>query len=416
MEPSHKKTTLVTAPKLEVADIFRKYRHLLGPLPAPSAKVVQDIIDCRTSKLGGHRRKCDSEGCGHEEISYNSCRNRHCPKCQFLARAEWVEARIDELLPVEYFHVVFTLPHVFNSLILQNKALLYDLLFQSASQTLKEVAERNLKAEIGFIAVLHTWGQNLMSHPHLHIIIPGGGLTKNDGEVKWVSAKAGFLFPIKVLSKVFRGKFLSAIEDLFKELKFEGDLQPLSDRKRFKELLIQSTRKDWVVYAKKPFAGPEQVIHYLGNYTHRIAISNHRIIKIENDHVHFRYRDYAHENKSKVMILHVKEFMRRFLLHVLPYRFVRLRHYGFLGNRHRNIKIDLCKTLLNISQKVESLKENGNQQSEQQQKSWEQRLKELTGIDVGVCPKCNIGRMIEVEEINSLYHRRSRIKQWLDSS
>jgi hypothetical protein len=303
---------------VEVTDVFRRYQHLLGPVHSGSAKIIRDIKDCRTARLGGHVNRCEKEECSHEEISYNSCRNRHCPKCQFLTRAKWVQERIDELLPVEYFHVVFTLPHALNPLILQNKKRLYDLLFKAASQTLKEVSQRNLKAEVGFIAVLHTWGQNLMDHPHLHVIVPGGGLKEKSGERKWIHCKKGYLLPIKILSQVFRGKFLSQLEKDHGKLKFKGKLEHLSNPSEFKNLLIKSAEKSWVIYAKKPFAGPKQVISYLGNYTHRVAISNHRLLKIENEEVSFRYRDYKDENKKKVMTLHTKEFMRRFLL--LPCR------------------------------------------------------------------------------------------------
>jgi hypothetical protein len=244
---------LAARPKVEIADIFNRYRHFLPqPLHIGAAKVVRDITDCRTRKLGGHVRQC--QNCGNEEISYNSCRNRHCPKCQFLARAKWVEARIEELFPVEYFHVVFTLPSQLRSLILQNKKILYDLLFEVASETLKEVAERRLKAEVGFFAVLHTWSQNLIDHPHLHIVIPGGGLrTTTEGNDEWVSCKRGYLFPTKILSEVFRGKYLFRLKEVRSELKYEGNLKKYSDPRRFQRLLNETTRQSWVVYAKPPF-------------------------------------------------------------------------------------------------------------------------------------------------------------------
>lgn len=397
MNPTKSPASLARNPKWEVADIFRQYRRLLGPLQEGEAKVVRDIIDCRTAKLGGHVRECSD--CGNQEISYNSCRNRHCPKCQFLARAEWVENRVDELLPVEYFHVVFTLPHELNPLILQNKRMLYNLLFDAASQTLKEVSVRHLKAETGFIAVLHTWDQKLSDHPHIHMIVPGGGLRENeDGTDQWVSFKRGYLLPISILTKVYRGKFLSALEALHGELKFSGRTERLKEKSRFKKLLQSVARKNWVVYAKSPFAGPKQVIQYLGNYTHRVAISNYRILKVENDHVYFRYRDSAQNNKHLVMCLHVTEFMRRYLLHVLPRRFIRIRHYGFLGNRSRTSKIERLKALL-IPNTSPPKKEN----SEATKKDWKERLKELTGLDLSVCSVCKKGEMKDIRRIPSRY-------------
>ncbi len=373
-------TPSATRPNLEVADIFRRYPDSIGPLPSHSAKVVQNIVNCRTEKLGGHVRRCDN--CDYREQSYNSCRDRHCPKCQFLARQQWVENRARELLPVEYFHVVFTIPHVLNHLALQNKAVLYDILFRTAADTLKEVAKRKLGAEIGFVTVLHTWGQNLMQHPHLHMIVAGGGLTKDN---TWVSCKKGYLLPIKILSSVFRGKFLSTLENSHSELAFHGMLSDLKGNEPFQKLLTEASKRSWVVYAKKPFAGPKQVLAYLGQYTHRIAISNHRLLKIEDDHISFKYRDYADNNTGKVMSLHVQEFMRRFVLHVLPKKFVRIRHYGFLGNRLRKQKLAACKKALCPEE---------SQIPPPQKKDWKERLKELTGIDINLCPLCG-GRIIE---------------------
>lgn len=373
----HSKTTLSAqpSPRHEMADIFERYSTLLGPIPPAHAKVVRDIINCRTEKLGGHVRLCTH--CSHREQSYNSCRNRHCPKCQFLRQQKWIEDRALELLPVEYFHVVFTVPHVLNPLTLQNKGILYDILFKSAAQTLKEVAERKLDAEIGFVAVLHTWGQNLMDHPHLHIIVPGGGLKRE--MASWVRCKKGYLLPIKILSLVFRGKFLSNLEKAHRDLSFHGKILELASLNQFKKLLVEASKPSWVVYVKKPFAGPEQVINYLGQYTHRIAISNRRILKIEDGKIHFQYRDYADKSKSKIMVLDVKEFMRRFLLHVLPKKFVRIRHYGFLGNRLRKQKVATCKALLGAKRLPEAPKGKMD---------WKESLKKLTGIDVNICPKC----------------------------
>ena len=286
-----------------------------------------------------------------------------------------MENRVKDLLPVPYFHVVFTIPHELNHIALQNKRVVYDILFKSAADTLKEVAYRKFGGEIGFTAVLHTWGQNLMDHPHLHMIVAGGALTPN--KQSWVSCKTDYLLPLKILSTVFRGKFLSTLEDSYEELSFHGRLTPLREKERFQELLTTASNNTWVVYAKKPFAGPKQVLNYLGQYTHRIAISNHRLIKVEDGKIYFLYRDYADDNKKKVQALDAREFMRRFLLHVLPKKFVRLRHYGFLGNRLRQEKLSACRGILKV-----------NPPETPKEKTWKERLKELTGRDVDLCPQC----------------------------
>lgn len=364
-------------PALEVADILRRYRGSIHPSPA-EAKVVRDMINCRTAIFGGHIMECVD--CGTQEHSYNSCRNRHCTKCQFLRKERWIEARMEELLPVEYFHVVFTVPHEFNQITLQNKSLLYNILFGSAAGTLKTVARTKLDAEIGFISVLHTWGQTLMPHPHLHIIVPGGGLTPAN---TWKSCAKGYFLPCEALSLVFRGKFLSALEQGHKELHFEGDISNLRRPEAFKDVLVEASKKQWVVYAKKPFAGPQQVVNYLGQYTHRIAISNHRLIKIDNDEVYFHYRDYADDNKNKVMALPAVEFINRFLTHVLPHKFVRIRHFGFLANRMKKVKLATCSVLLGATPAP------ANQSEELEEvKTWEEMLKDLTGIDLLCCPNC----------------------------
>lgn len=402
-------------PRLEVADLFRDDRDQLGPLPTAASKVVQDIIDCRTAKLGAHVRRCDEGGCGYEETSYNSCRNRHCPKCQFLARADWVEARIDELLPVPYFHVVFTLPHELKALCLQNPKELYGLLFQAASRTLKDVTHTRLKnAEAGFIAVLHTWDQKLNAHPHLHVIVPGGGFKSGTGvpgspdeKDRWISSPANYFLPVKVLAAVFRAKFLEGLQQLRPELKYEGRLAPLSDSRRFNKLLGETTRKKWVVYAKPPFAGPEAVIKYLGAYTHRIAISNYRLIRLENGQVVFSYRDSKSGNQRKQMSLPVVEFLRRFLLHVLPYRFVRIRHFGFLGNRFRHAKTLRVKACL-APHSGTAAAQPAQAPAAPEKPTWQERLHAHTGIDITLCPRCKKGRMQEIRVIESFYDRRRR--------
>jgi hypothetical protein len=338
-------------PPLEVADIIRaagdgfidrNERHLAWP----QVKVLRAIRNCRTQALGGHLDRCS--GCGHESISYNSCRNRHCPKCQTNAREQWLAERAEDLLPVPYFHVVFTLPHDLSGLALQNKKLVYDLLFRATAETLIEIAAdpKYLGAKIGFLAVLHTWGQNLQHHPHLHCVVPAGGLAPDHAQ--WVPAPTSFFLPVRVLSKVFRGKFVDGLKRLFqaKQLGFHGALRSLADSQQFRKFLRQLFLKDWVVYAKKPFRGPEYVLQYLARYTHRVAISNHRLIAFEDGKVTFRYKDYAHGSKKRKMTVSADEFLRRFLLHVLPRGFVRIRHFGFLANRSRARLIATCRKLL----------------------------------------------------------------------
>jgi hypothetical protein len=338
-------------PALEVADIIRtagdgfigrNERHLAWP----QLKVLRAIRNCRTQALGGDLDRCP--GCGHEAISYNSCRNRHCPKCQTNAREQWLAKRSEDILPVPYFHVVFTLPHDLSGLALQNKKLLYDLLFRATAETLIEVAAdpKHLGAKIGFLAVLHTWGQNLQHHPHLHCVIPAGGLAPD--HAGWIRTPTSFFLPVRVLSKVFRGKFVDGLKRLFRanQLGFHGALRNLAGPLQFRRFLRQLFRKDWVVYAKRPFRGPEYVLQYLARYTHRVAISNHRLIAFEDGKVSFRYKDYAHGNKKRKMTVSADEFLRRFLLHVLPRGFVRIRHFGFLANRSRAGLVAICRQLL----------------------------------------------------------------------
>jgi hypothetical protein len=376
---------LVGRPKLEVSDIFRHFRPYLKPLGKTEAKAVCDILNCRTSVLGGHRLKCDK--CEHEEFAYNSCRNRHCPKCQFLAQVKWVEARKLELLPVGYFHVVFTVPHELNPIIWANKKIAYDILFRAMSETLKEVSERRLKARIGFTAVLHTWSQTLNEHAHIHAIVPGGGIALN-GE-KWISAPERYLLPCKVLSKVFRGKYLDYLEKSFGKLKFTDDVSDLGSPSTFKSLLVKAARQDWVIYAKRPFAGPEQVLEYLGNYTHRIAISNYRIEKITRTHVTFRYKDRADNNRSKITTVTGQEFCRRFLAHVLPTKFVRIRHLGFLGSRQKSKNIEMARRLLGVPTTIETIKHE----------DFKQLLLRVAGHDIDQCPCCPHGKLKTIETL-----------------
>jgi hypothetical protein len=302
--------------------------------------------------LGGHLDACP--GCGHQAISYNSCRNRHCPKCQTQARQRWLSAREQEVLPTAYFHVVFSIPHELNVLALENPRCFYDLLFAAASATLLEVAAnpQRLGAEIGVIAILHTWGQNLLLHPHIHCVVPAGGLAPDHG--RWISARSNFFLPIPVLRKVFRGKFIAGLKRLRRRGKLcrSGAAALLAEPRQFAKLLRRLHLRRWVVYAKAPFGGPMQVLRYLGRYTHRVAISNHRLTAFDGERVSFQWKDYAHGSAQKVMTLTATEFLRRFFLHVLPKGFVRIRHFGFLANRFRTHSLVLCRQLLDVSPPV----------------------------------------------------------------
>jgi predicted Zn-ribbon and HTH transcriptional regulator len=351
----------MSRPPLEVADIIRAQGNRFinnnrSWLHWKHVKVLHAIARCRTAALGGHQDQCPR--CGYEAISYNSCRNRHCPKCQTAARDKWLAARQQELLAVGYFHVVFTLPQELSPLALQNKQAIYSLLFHASAETLLEVAAdpKHLGAEVGFLSILHTWGQNLLHHPHVHCVIPAGGLSTDHS--RWVHSSPGFFLPVRVLTRVFRGKFVAGLKRLHRSgnLIFAGQLKPLSQRKTFSAFLRPLFRKDWVVYAKRPFGGPEHVLHYLARYTHRVAISNHRLIAFENDQVAFQWKDYAHGNKKRKMTVSANEFLRRFLLHVLPRGFVRIRFFGFLANRRRADLLPLCRQLL--AQRIEDTSES----------------------------------------------------------
>ena len=342
----------MSRPLLELADIVRcAGRRLIDQHPAwltwLHLKVLIAIEQCRTAALGGHADECSR--CGHRAISYNSCRNRHCPKCQSKARDRWLNARRFELLAVPYVHVVFTLPHELAPLALQNKEVIYGLLFRSSAETLIEIAKdpKHLGADIGFFSVLHTWNQKLQHHPHVHCVVAAGGLSPD--RTHWVRPRHNdFFLSVAVLSDVFRGKFVAAIQQAFVsgELHFYGQLQTLSQPKLFRALLRQLFSKRWIVYCKPPFGGPDQVLRYLGAYTHRVAISGHRLVSLIDDKVTFRWRDSARKNKTRLLTLPVDEFLRRFLFHVLPYRFVRIRYFGFLSGRRRGTFLPICKSLL----------------------------------------------------------------------
>jgi hypothetical protein len=342
-------TAAAAQPRLEVADILRAYGDAYRashPVSPEQAIVLRRLVACRTAALGGHVDSCDA--CGWVHVSYNSCRDRHCPKCQTTRQVAWLEARLARLLPVAYFHVVFTLPEQLQPLALKNRRVVYDLLFRAASQTLLELAAdpRRLGAQIGFTAVLHTWGQNLLFHPHLHCVVTGGGLSP-DGS-RWVAGRKDYFLPVRVLGQLFRGKFLAGLKAAYQtgKLTLAGSVARLRDPRQFRRLLTALYRQRWVVYAKPPFGGAQQVYRYLGRYTHRVAISNARLLACEHGRVTFRYKDYADNQRLKQMTLDAEEFIRRFLLHVLPKGFVRIRHYGLLAGRNVDTKLAACRQLL----------------------------------------------------------------------
>ena len=338
-------------PAFELASVFRQYGaayRAAHRLPLEQLRVMRAVEVCRTSALGGHVEKCCQ--CDFSRISYNSCRNRHCPKCQNRERAKWLADRKAELLPVEYFHVVFTIPEELARVAFYNKEVLYGILFRAASETLLTIAHdpRHLGAEIGFFAILHTWGQNLQHHPHVHCVVPGGGLAP--GCERWIGCKPGFFLPVRVLSRLFRRLFLEALEDAFYQgkLLLFGETEPLQDAIAFHALTTSLENREWVVYSKPPFGGAQRALEYLGRYTHRVAISNERLLAVKDGSVTFQWKDYRHKNKhnSRVMKLDSDEFIRRILVHTLPPGFQRIRHYGFLANRYRKQKLDLCRDLL----------------------------------------------------------------------
>jgi hypothetical protein len=339
-------------PVVEVADILRaqgsrfldRYQSSFG---YQKLKAFRAIQNCRTAALGGHVDACS--GCGYQPaISYNSCRNRHCPKCQAQARQRWLAAREREVLPTNYFHVVFSVPHELNVFALENPRAFYDLLFAASAASALQMAAnpKRLGGEIGIIAILHTWGQNLSLHPHIHCVIPAGGLSPDHQH--WVSSRHRFFLPVKALKRVFRGKFIDGLKRLYQKKKLgrAGPAAVFSEREQFAKLLGRLRRQDWIVYVKPAFGGPLQVLRYLGRYTHRVAISNHRLLSFDGERVTFRWRDYAHGNKSRIMTLDAIEFLRRFFLHILPNGFVRIRHFGFLANRFRTARLALCRQLL----------------------------------------------------------------------
>ena len=396
----------MSRPRLEVADIFRAHgpayrRDHDGHLTLPQLKVMSAIETCRTAALGGHAAACTK--CGHEHVAYNSCRNRHCPKCQGATARDWMQARIEDLLPVEYFHVVFTLPASIADIAHQNKAAVYGLLFKASAETLLTIAAdpKHLGARIGMTSVLHTWGSAMTHHPHVHVIVPGGGLSL-DG-TRWIGCRPGFFLPVKVLSRLFRRLFLEGLVRLHKagKLRFFGNLVGLTDPDSFASHLAPLRKTGWVVYAKPPFGGPEAVLAYLSRYTHRVAISNHRLISADADTVAFRWKDYRIKrgDRMKVMRLPTDEFIRRFLIHVLPSGFHRIRHAGLLANGIRRDRIAMIRRLLETEPAPDQAPNEG------------------TSDDPGdraalpPCPKCG-GAMIIIETFLRGQIPKSRAPPW----
>lgn len=382
----------MAAPPLEVADLVRAagpafIEHSRRWLTRLHLKVLTAIERCRTAALGGHVDECTR--CGHRAISYNSCRSRHCPKCQANVRDRWLEARRRELLPVRYVHIVFTLPHELAALALQNKKVIYDLLIRTSAETLLTIARdpQHLGAEIGFFSVLHTWNQKLEHHPHVHCVVPAGGLAPD--HTRWIHSRDSFFLPVGVLSRVFRGKFVAGLRKALAagKLGFHGTLKPLARPKVFSSFLRQFFGKDWVVYSKRPFGGPEHALRYLGRYTHRVGISNHRLVSFADNKVTFRWRDSAHKNKKRLMTLHVEEFLRRFLLHVLPKGFVRIRHFGFLSTRNRARLLPICFQLLGAASEPPAQTTTPGQVDHERETGW-------------LCPKCG-GPMRIVERLSA---------------
>src|SRR5438132_5916703 len=374
----------------ELADIFRLYGEsyrCTHPLPASHRKVMRAIEVCRSQELGGHLKKCDT--CGFEHPTYNSCRNRHCPKCQALAKARWLEKQTSELLPVGYFHLVFTLPHELNGLILTHQKMVLALLFKAVSKTLLEFGQTRLKGTLGIIAVLHTWDQILKDHFHLHCLVPAGALSFDHSH--WIAARENFLFPVKALSRVFRGKFLALLQQSCDKGKIPAANNAIK----------ASRQKSWVVYAKKPFGSPQTVLDYLGRYTHRVALSNDRILQVQDGEVTLSYRDRKDSDRKKTMTLEAQEFIRRFLLHVLPEGFMRIRHFGFLANRAKKQSLAQCRKLLDLQPPLPPCSNL----------SAKDLLLKLTRVDLSRCPSCLEGMMIAVGDLPS----SSSLPRW-DSS
>ena len=377
----------------EVADIFRKYGNQYrnkNAVTAQQYKVMKRIEICRTAALGGHVEACDN--CGHTQNAYNSCRDRHCPKCQTMVKEKWINNRKAELLPCPYFHNVFTLPHELNSLVLVNKRIMLALLFTAVKETLQVFAsdpQWRLEGQLGFISVLHSWNQKLMDHFHLHCIIPAGVLSYD--RKKWIDARKKYLFKIQSLAKEFKKRYLNKLEKVYRKngLSFNGRAARYKDEKQFLKLIAALRDKQWITYAKQPFGGPEQVLEYLGRYTHRVAITNNRIVTIDNDSIRFRYRDRCDDNKQKELTLSADEFIRRFLLHVLPNGFTKIRYYGFLAHANKKTCIALIRALIDATTAYEH----------KLVESVQEMMLRLTGVDICCCPQCGKGKMVYLRPI-----------------
>jgi hypothetical protein len=385
---------------LEVADIFQEY----GPaylatnnLPLQQLKTMSAIAACRTRALGGHLQECDT--CGAEVPAYNSCRNRFCPKCQWLTKEQWLVKRKKELLPVSYFHVVLTIPDLLNALIRYNEKILYDILFKASSETLLALGKdsKHLGADIGFLAILHTWGSNLIDHPHLHCVVPCGGLSYDEMEWFWPKKskkEKKFFVHVNVISDLFKKKFLHYLDAAYQKegLQLRGQVAHLQKPSEFSKLKNTLYGKKWITFCKQPFGGPEQVLDYLSRYTHRVAISNHRLLKVENGRVYFNWKNYRKGGKLEATSLEVFEFIRRFLLHVLPKGYFKIRYYGIMASRNRH-KLWTAQEILGI------IHESKEEQPEESEKSFEDWLFELTGIEAGICPYCKKGRLISKSDL-----------------
>ena len=354
-------------------DNYNKKHKVIGY----KQKGMNAIRNCKTGAIGAHKYVCDE--CGYEEIAYNSCRNRHCPNCQAGKKLQWIEARKEEVLNIKYYHIVFTIPSELNLIALHNQVKIYNILFKSSAETLLELAkdEKYLGGEIGFFSVLHTWGQTLVYHPHVHLVVTGGGLTMLG---KWIEKEEDFFIPVKVMSKVFRGKFLYYLKQ--EKLEFYGENEYLRNPEEFDKLMAKMYNKDWIVYCKEPFNNADSVIKYLGRYTHRVAISNERIIEVTNETVTFKWRDYKDNNKMKEMTVTIEEFIRRFLLHILPPHFMKIRYYGILGNRNKKKKLLKCKILTRT------------QIYKKKELPAIELLKKALGKDFNLCPHCKKGHML----------------------
>jgi hypothetical protein len=380
--------------KPEVADIFRVYGNDYlknHSLPYAHKKVMRHITVCRTAELGGHIEQCDS--CGFQRNAYNSCRDRHCPKCQCLVKEKWLNDRKAELLPCGYFHLVFTLPHELNAIILCNKTVTLAILFAAVSGTLQAFArdpQWRLEGQLGFIAVLHTWSQTLMDHFHLHCLVPGGALSFD--KTRWVPARESYLFRVESLAKELRKRYLQKLEEAFvdEKLIFPGNTQIYGCRRKFKKMIQSLFQITWIVYAKRPFAGPEQVLEYLGRYTHRVAISNNRIVSITNDKVTFTYKDRKNNDEVKTMVLDADEFIRRFLLHVLPNGFMKIRYFGFLANTNKKKCVPLLRKLIDPSAQL----------PDKISETVQEMMLRLTGEDITCCPQCQKGRMVKLRKLS----------------